>query len=608
MKKITYLYLIFASAVFFFMALSGLNNECVPGKDIKELSFYSLSGKTKGILIKRMADFKEEHKEIVEKNLYDGIIWQFLPPEGYLLDMERENKENIGGETLYISKNKMRWLSNNLISPSVWDEQTTFRMFYALNPKNLDFNPRHFRYGGAWFYPTAAIMFTASKMGTLKLVKDFSYYLNNPEEIRLFSIIGKLFGIFSYLAVIFISLFLALRFYNLRVGILAVFFMAFCPITLVESVYFKPFLTASMYLFASVLFILRMAEGSKVIKRDAIFAGIFAGLAMGSLLTCGSIIISIFLAIFHKHFSYKGLKIFTYAVISFLSAYLISNFYILFSPGEFVKYVLFYRNEWKNTISFFDINMHLQNIWSLFSGFGWPFGILIFIALIWLLLRGGIKERLILSTIAAYYFFAFYIYSLFKNPHFLVPIIPIIILTFAIFMDNLISSFNKKKVFIYLICIFTGLHSVLYCLFYVSMLKTSPRILAGEWINRNLYPGTTIGTFIDNQGLAYHYPYFNYFQYRFINDSDTDLSRIKAQQPQYYISTIGFIQKFHHSVKESTSSHFTKKLVFNEEKEISPFYKEIMNFKGEPEFLSRFFKNTLLEFWTKEIKIYKLQE
>ena len=140
------------------------------------------------------------------------------------------------------------------------------------------------------------------------------------------------------------------------------------------------------------------------------------------------------------------------------------------------------------------------------------------------------------------------------------------------------------------------------------MLKTRPRILAGEWINRNLYPGTTIGTFIDNQGLAYHYPYFNYFQYRFINDSDTDLSRIKAQQPQYYISTIGFIQKFHHSVKESTSSHFTKKLVFNEEKEISPFYKEIMNFKGEPEFLSRFFKNTLLEFWTKEIKIYKLQE
>jgi len=122
LKKITYLYLIFASAVFFFMALSGLNNECVPGKDIKELSFYSLSGKTKGILIKRMADFKEEHKEIVEKNLYDGIIWQFLPPEGYLLDMERENKENIGGETLYISKNKMRWMSNNLISPSVWDE------------------------------------------------------------------------------------------------------------------------------------------------------------------------------------------------------------------------------------------------------------------------------------------------------------------------------------------------------------------------------------------------------------------------------------------------------------------------------------------------------
>ena len=203
----------------------------------------------------------------------------------------------------------MRWLSNNLMSPSVWDEQNVFRTLYKFKPGKLDFNPHYFRYGGAWLYPMSLTLFASSKLGFFKLVKDISYYMYHQNNIFLMSAIGKSFGILCYIGAILILFFITKRFYNLRIFIISSFFMVFCPVIIVESVYLKPLLSSLMWFMLGMYFIFRILDDAVGRKKNSIYAGICAGLAAGSLLTSASILLPISIALtYNRIFPLKGIK------------------------------------------------------------------------------------------------------------------------------------------------------------------------------------------------------------------------------------------------------------------------------------------------------------
>jgi len=632
MKKI----IIFCSAflliaIFLYMAVNLLRNECVPNQKIKDLSFYSLSKDTQNDLIERMAIFKKEHRNLVQQNLHQDMMWQFLPPEGYLEMMENEKKVVVNGERLNISKNKMRWLSNNLISPSVWDEQNILRTLYRFQPKNFDFNPHYFRYGGSWLYPMSFGLYVSSKIGAFKLVKDTAYYMRNPNDILSLSIVAKSYGILCWIMTIFALYLIASRFYNLRIFMFLVFFMVFCPALIVETVYLKPFLTSMMWNGFGAYFIFRILEDKGKKGRNAVCAGLFIGLAAGSLITSASMLLPLFIALTYKRlfsqaqcirkfFSppYADLKHIVYSVLLFLAAFFMTNPYTLLSWQEFAKEMSF-NIGYRSNYHFWDIKMHMQNMAIMYKGLSLPFGLLSISSIIWAIFNNWNKKiRIILFALLAYYLCVFVECFIEGNIHALVPVLPFLILLSAQFIDYLLSKRNIIRYGTYCLVVCIALYSLLNSLFYVHMLREQPRITSGEWIAKNIPQGSSIGTFINNSGLSYAYPYFNYFNYRLINDWDFELSKIKKKLPSYYIIARRYSQDGHASAveniplqyenyidKDTKGSGFRWLVRLDEEKELKSYYEKIKEFRSPLPERSRFFQNDLIRWWTKEIKIYK---
>lgn len=627
-----YLYIVILFIVFLILVVPGLRNECVPNKKISELSFYSLSEPSRDILIEKMNRFKMEHRNFVQKNLYKDFLEQFLPPEGYVEEMEKEESAIIDNKNIYISKNKMRWLSNNLMSPSVWDEQNVLRVLYQFKPEMLDFNPHYFRYGGSWLYPVSLSLFIASKVGIIKLVKDISYYIYHPENILLISIIGKSFGIFCYLLAIFIMFLVVRRFFNPRIFIIASFFMVFCPVVLVETVYLKPLLTSLMWYMVGIYFIFSILESKNTTLKSSIYAGLCAGLAAGSLLPSASILLPIFIALTYKRiFPLRGIKerifkapfndikYFFLSFLSFLIAFFVTNPYVLVSYKEFLREINWNTKDYLSSYSFWNHNIHFQNIIILFNGLGWLFGLWTIIALGWaIFIHRDKKNKIILFSILGYYMIAFSTCYAIFTLHALIPIVPLFILLSARFIDFLIQREKKIRFIIHILISVIATHSLLYSVFYVLKLHTKPRMMSGEWINKNIPRGSTIGSFIDNCGLSLNYPYFSYFHYRFINDSDPKMFKIKKELPQYYIIVHGYAPRIFTSPmndipkeyidyldQNTRGTHFRWFLKLQEEKEIEPYYSKIAEFNSKLGWFDKFFNNNLIYWWTKEIKIYK---
>jgi len=608
-----YIYIACIVALFMAMTVSGLNNECVPNSKVGELSFFGLSEAAKDELIERMAYFKNEHKELVRKNLHKGNMEQFLPPAGYLDEMQAEERATVDNKEIYISKNKMRWLSNNLMSPSVWDEQNTLRVLYGFRPKALDFNPHYFRYGGAWLYPMAMGIFISSKLGFVRLLKDMSYYMHSPHSIFLISACGKALGIVSYLLALLALFFITRRFYNMRVFVIASFFMVFCPMVIVESVYLKPLLTSLVWFLWAMYFIFRILEKDEGKGRACIYAGICAGLAAGSLLTSAAILLPLFIAIG------KDAKRLMYVAIAFFAAFFITNPYILISFKEFAAEMM-WNVRYHSRYSLFDPKIHLQNIFIFLKGVGRPFGLWALACLIWGIFNNRDKRiRIILFALLTYYLWGFSTCYALNMLHALLPVVPLLILLSAVFTDRLLSKLKarRKLLFSWLLILIAG-YSILNCAFYVQLFNTSPKTEAGEWVNNNIPAGSSIGTFIDNCGLSLSYPYFSYFHYRFINDSDPGLSNIKRQLPAYYITAQRYTPMTFSSplseipgrympyidTKDTRGTGFVWKLNMNQEEALAPHYKEIAAFNSAVPLLGRFFKNELAYWWTRQIKVY----
>jgi len=634
-KNLLFLVFISLAVVYLVMAYSGLQNERIPGKIIGESSFYGLKSVTKSKLIEKMDDFKRRHRSLVERNLYEDMFWQFLPPAGYLEDMEKENKESIAGENIYISKNKMRWLSNNLMSPSVWDEQITYRALYSFNPKKFNFDPGFYRYGGAWLYPVAGNLFLASQTGIFKLTQDLRFYMSHPEEIRKLSMLAKSIGIISYLLAIFGMWLIARRWYNYRVCMLLVFFMVFCPVAVVETVYLKPLLTCLMWNIFTLYFLFRILEEKAQRRLNIILAGICAGFAAGTILVCFSLVVPLFFTLFYERFfplrqirktilkkPFGDLRELIFALSIIFAVFFMTNPYVAFSFKKFLA-EMSSNYTYHSYYPLWDIRLHLQVIPAVLEGLGWPLGLLTLVSLAWLLFNlGNARNKIILLTILVFYLWSFGVCVAESSLHALLPIVPLLLLVCAQFINFLFEKRLLNRVFLMALVVFVLMYSILNTIFYVRLFRTTPRIQAGEWVNKNIPRGASIGTFIDNTGLAYNYPYFNYFNYRFVNDSTFSLLNIKKHLPDYYIIENNFQRKtftcpagkipleYREFVDEKNSkgAHFRWKLNLKEEQEIAPSYQEVASFKSKVEFPGFRFNNSLAPWWTKEIKIYKLRK
>lgn len=72
------------------------------------------------------------------------------------------------------------------------DEMITFMALQRMRPRELDFDPRLFQYGGAWVYLVGAAVAFSSALGLTHLVPDAGFYLLHPAQFARFYAVARL--------------------------------------------------------------------------------------------------------------------------------------------------------------------------------------------------------------------------------------------------------------------------------------------------------------------------------------------------------------------------------------------------------------------------------
>lgn len=163
------------------------------------------------------------------------------------------------------------------------DEMIIFRALQRMRPRQLDFDPHLYQYGGGYLYLVGAALGAAALTGWVKLTGNIGVYLAHPEWFASFYVVARLvslaFGALTLLAVHR----LARRAAGRMAGWLALVGVACCPVFITAVLEAKPHLpSACMILWATLSALDYHARGrSTAVLR----MGVQAGYALGLVLT-----------------------------------------------------------------------------------------------------------------------------------------------------------------------------------------------------------------------------------------------------------------------------------------------------------------------------------
>ena len=163
------------------------------------------------------------------------------------------------------------------------DEMITLMALQRMNPRELDFDPQLYQYGGAYIYMVGAVLEAAKLCGLLTVTSDVGVYLARPELFAWFYVLARLitlaFGALTLAAVAR----LAGRAGGRRAAWAALLFVACSPVFITGVLEAKPHLPSACLLLWAVLFALDFLAKQR--RKDALRLGLSAGGACGLVLT-----------------------------------------------------------------------------------------------------------------------------------------------------------------------------------------------------------------------------------------------------------------------------------------------------------------------------------
>lgn len=163
------------------------------------------------------------------------------------------------------------------------DEMILFRALQRMRPRQLDFDPHLYQYGGGYLYLIGAALGAAGVTGFVRLTGDLSVYLEHPEWFAGFYVVARavslLFGALTLVAVQR----LARRAGGRTAGWVALICVACCPVFITAVLEAKPHLpSACMLLWATLA---ALDYRARTGWSAALRMGAAAGYAFGLVLT-----------------------------------------------------------------------------------------------------------------------------------------------------------------------------------------------------------------------------------------------------------------------------------------------------------------------------------
>lgn len=158
------------------------------------------------------------------------------------------------------------------------DEMITFRALARMKPRQLDFDPRLYQYGGGYIYLVGAALYAAKALGLVALHGDLAAYLTRPEAFARFYVVARLISLlFAALALVAVGRLGQLAGGRIC-GWLALAFAAVSPVLLSGALEAKPHVPSACATLWATIAILRWMRRPR--RRDALRSGLLGGYAV----------------------------------------------------------------------------------------------------------------------------------------------------------------------------------------------------------------------------------------------------------------------------------------------------------------------------------------
>jgi len=512
----------------------------------------------------------------------EGTQQQYVPALKQL--REKIYEQITTGETVTIIKNLKPAVidevpynvSRSFLLQTIWpDETAPVRALQNINPQHLQFNPHFHQYGPLFFYSAGAAIQIGAWIGMFPNPHQIEAYLANPEYAKRMWMAPRLISAFSMTLAAFIIFFLARTAYGPYWGIFACALIASSPVLLMESHYLKPYNQAALLNSVVLLFLFRTRETWRA--KYLFFAAFLSIIGVGFLPTNATLISAIVVIAWTTRGRYHGqqfvfLKCMGILVISFIifdpwwllatkeAIYAFSGDpaakpKAMFSLVNWLRSWLYYYPEGSNYILFMTAAA----------------GIII----------GVIRKNFLVIICAVPIILLTPMLALSAIPHYVSSVYPAIVLAAVYALRELhrfshrISKTLAGLMLAYGLCQFA---------FYLRVLQQFDvvQLQAGQWINKNIPRGSTVGS----PHMTPLLPPFHFFDYQLMPigpTADCVATDLASTHPDYYVA--------HGSSAPDT------------QKTLGSFYKPIAAFQVHTPFDS-FVKNYLFALLMEPITIY----
>lgn len=171
------------------------------------------------------------------------------------------------------------------------DEMITFMALQRMKPRQLDFDPRLYQYGGAWVYLVGACIGAASLVGLTQISGDVGVYLERPEAFAAFYLVARLVTL-AFAAGLLAAVARLGRMTGSRLaGWLAMLVVAASPVFISGALEAKPHVPSACMLLWSAVAAIRYHRHPTL--RRAIALGVLSGLSAGFVLTGAAAIVTL---------------------------------------------------------------------------------------------------------------------------------------------------------------------------------------------------------------------------------------------------------------------------------------------------------------------------
>jgi len=467
------------------------------------------------------------------------------------------------------------------------DEQHAIRALSNLNPKKLDFDPKHdYNYGNFYLYSLGAFLLTAKIANYVPIHRDIFYYFTHPEDNAKIYLTARILSAISVILCILPLRLLGNLLKNKFVAIISIILFVLNPFVLNYGHQIKAHTYGIFWVLLGLYFYLNSFDEEKI-SLSYFLSAICIGLSTACALSNG-IFVLLFITsdiILSKRLNVR--KFLLYGLTSF-------SIFLLMTPFLFFRLHQFYISTiGQSTAGYgygkFSLINGLRFIKECFiSGNIWILLPTIFLGIFFIL-----KSKTNTQKFLFFVFILFFLFVVFFMKHsgvFTVSV-PIFCMFSALGIYDIISSKSITKFFgiVYLVVVL-GLSSFTTIFYEKLFVQKGNLTFAGKWINENIPEGSSIGI-PNGWALPGYFPAIKFLKYKLINflQEEKNISWEENKLPEYLILT-GQLSCLGHS------------------SEFKNHYQEIKRWDAPKKFLGISFKNEFIPTENVDVQVFQLKK